>query len=68
MNFSELPPGPTRAQLRALIIETPPFAGCGPPPPYTVQTVEVINSANGRTVFALSAPPPITLVPPPVND
>jgi hypothetical protein len=71
INFGELPPGPIRAQLRAVITETPPPVGESnpfPPGPYTVQTVEVINNANGRTVFALSGPPSIRLVAPPVGD
>jgi hypothetical protein len=71
LNFGELPPGPIRAQFRALITEIPPpVDGTNPlpPGPTTVQTVEVINNANGRTVFVLSAPPAIRQLPPPVND
>jgi len=71
INYSELPPGPTRAQLRPVITENPPPIGDSnalPPGPSTVQTVEVINNANGRTVFALSGPPAIRQVPPPVPD
>jgi hypothetical protein len=71
INFSEFPPGPIRAQLRAVITEQPPPVGEGnpfPPGPTTVQSVEVINNANGRTVFALSAPTVIRQVPPPQPD
>ena len=71
INYSELPPGPVRAQLRPVITENPPPIGDSnalPPGPSTVQTVEVINNANGRTVFALSGPPAIRQVPPPVPD
>jgi hypothetical protein len=71
LSFGELPPGPVRAQFRALITEDPPPSdGTNPlpPGPSTVQTVEVINNANGRTVFALFAPPAIRQLPPPVSD
>ena len=71
INYSELPPGPTRAQLRAVITEQPPpvdGTNAFPPGPSTVQTVEVINNANGRTVFALSGPPAIRQLPPPQPD
>ena len=73
VNFSELPPGPVRAQLRAVITEQPPPINDSNqiPPPVgerIVTTVEVINNANGRTVFALSAPPSIRQVPPPVGE
>jgi hypothetical protein len=71
INFSEFPPGPVRAQLRAVITEQPPPIGDSiayPFGPYTVQTVEVINNANARTVFALSAPQAIRLVAPPTGD
>ena len=69
LNFDEYPPGPTRINLRAVVTVFPP----GPidnalPPGPIVPTVEVVNSANGRTVFALSGPPAVRQVPPPVND
>ena len=68
--FGELPPGPVRAQFRAVITEPPPTNDTNPlpPGPTTVQTVEVINNANGRTVFVLSAPPAIRQIPPPIPD
>ena len=59
ISFSELPPGPSRAQLRAVITEMPPpVAGTNPfpPGPTTVQSVEVINNANARTVFFIGNP------------
>ena len=71
INYSDLPPGPSRAQLRAVITEQPPpvdGTNAFPPGPTTVQTVEVINNVNGRTVFALSGPPANRQVPPPVPD
>jgi hypothetical protein len=69
LNFDEFPPGPTRIHLRAVVTAFPP----GPidnalPPGPIVPTVEVLNNANGRTVFALSGPPTIRQIPPPVND
>lgn len=69
LNFDEFPPGPIRIQLRAVVTVFPP----GPvdnalPPGPIVPTVEVLNNANGRTVFALSGPPTIRQIPPPVND
>jgi len=59
INFSELPPGPIRAQLRAVITEEPPPIGESnpfPPGPITVQSVEVINNANARTVLFMGNP------------
>ena len=70
LNFGELPPGPVRAQFRVVVTEVPPPVGdtnAFPPGPTTVQSVEVINNANGRTVFALSGPPAIRQVPPPTD-
>ena len=71
LSFGELPPGPVRAQFRALITEIPPPTGDSnplPPGPSTVQTVEIINNANGRTVFVLAASPASRQQPPPVPD
>jgi hypothetical protein len=71
LGFGELPPGPIRAQFRVLVTEVPPPVNDTnplPPGPSTAQTVEVINNANGRTVFALSGPPAIRQVPPPQPD
>jgi hypothetical protein len=62
----QLPPGPIRLQLRAVVnAAAPPSSNLAPP---FVSSVEVINNANGRTVFALSSPPAIRQQPPPVND
>ena len=68
LNFDEFPPGPIRIQLRAVVTALPP----GPidnalPPGPVVPTVEVLNNANGRTVFALSGPPAVRQVPPPTD-
>jgi hypothetical protein len=71
LGFGELPPGPIRAQFRVLVTEVPPPVNDTnplPPGPSTAQTVEVINNANGRTVFALSGPPAIRQIPPPIPD
>ena len=59
LNFGELPPGPIRAQLRAAITEVPPptnDSNALPPGPTTVQSVEVINNANARTVLFMGNP------------
>ena len=60
LSYDELPPGPTRLQLRAVLTVLPP----GPsktdtPPPVNdriVPSVEVINNANARTVFIIGNP------------
>jgi len=52
LNFDEFPPGPVDNAL---------------PPGPIVPTVEVLNNANGRTVFALSGPPAVRQVPPPTD-
>jgi hypothetical protein len=58
LNFDEFPPGPTRIHLRAVVTVYPPGpTDSGFPPGPTAPTVEVINNANGRTAFALSAQP-----------
>ena len=60
LDFDQFPPGPTRVQLRAIVIVIPPAAESEIPPPIgerIAATVEVINNANGRTVFALSKEP-----------
>ena len=69
-NFDEFPPGPIRLQLRAVVTEQPPptnDSNALPPGPI-VPTVEVITNATGRTVFALSGPPSVRALPPPVPD
>ena len=72
----QYPPGPTRLQLRAVVNVTPPPIGDHPPPvgdhpppvpDRIVTSVEVFNN-NGRTVFALAAPPSVRTVPPPIPD
>jgi hypothetical protein len=70
LNFDEYPPGPTRIQLRAVVTVFPPgpYDSALPPGPTVPTTVEVINNANGRTVFALSGPPAVRQVPPPTGD
>jgi hypothetical protein len=70
LNFDEFPPGPTRIHLRAVVTAFPPgpIDNALPPGPIVPTTVEVINNANGRTVFALSAPPTIRQIPPPIGD
>jgi hypothetical protein len=70
LNFDEYPPGPSRIHLRAVVTAFPPgpIDNALPPGPTVPTTVEVINNANGRTVFALSGPPAVRQVPPPVGD
>jgi len=70
----QLPPGPSRLQLRAVVNVYPP----GPtdnelPPPIgdrIVPSVEVFNNANGRTAFVMSAAPSVQRLttPPPIPD
>ena len=55
------PPGPTRIQLRAVVIVVPPPTGDSneQPPPVgerIVPSVEVFNNANGRTVLFIGNP------------
>ena len=60
LNYDELPPGPSRLQLRAVLTVLPP----GPtksdtPPPIgdrIVPSVEVINNGNARTVLFVGNP------------
>jgi hypothetical protein len=80
LNYDELPPGPIRQQLRAVIPAIlPPVADSNQEPQpigdqsppvgdRLASTVEVIANANGRTVFALSGPPAIQKVPLPTAD
>ena len=73
LDYDELPPGPSRLQLRAVVVVTPPPVGDSTeiPPPVSDRiglTVEVINNANGRTAFVLSKNPGYRQVPPPVGD
>lgn len=67
----QYPPGPSRLQLRAVVNVLPPPVSDRTelPPDPCVPSVEVFNNANGRTIFALSAPPSVQkLTPPPVGD
>jgi hypothetical protein len=74
LNYDEFPPGPSRLQLRAVVtVIPPPIADSNEDPPpigdRIVPTVEVINNANGRTAFVVSAPPAVQrLSPPPIGD
>ena len=61
IDYDQLPPGPTRAQMRPVIVVFPP----GPtdeeqPPPIgerIAATVDVINNANGRSAFVMFTSP-----------
>ena len=63
IDYDQLPPGPTRAQLRPVIVVWPP----GPtdeeqPPPIgesIAATVDVINNANGRSAFVMFTSPAV---------
>ena len=61
LNYDELPPGPVRLQLRAVIVAIPPPTNDTPPPvgDRIASTVEVINNANGRTQFAVFTHPAV---------
>ena len=78
----QFPPGPTRLQLRAVVnvfptpwVVPPPVDGVPPPvgdnpppvPDRIVTSVEIFNN-NGRTVFALAAPPSVRTQAPPIGD
>jgi len=62
-DYDTFPPGPTRAQVRAVIVAWPP----GPtdeetPPPIgdsIAATVDVINNANGRSAFVMFTSPAV---------
>ena len=59
LDYDQLPPGPSRIQVRPVITVTPPPVGdtVGTPPDGTAQSIEVINNANGRTQFAVFTHP-----------
>lgn len=59
LDYDILPPGPSLAQVRAIIVcQMPePEGGTQPPDAYRMAaTIEVINNANGRTQFVLTNP------------
>jgi hypothetical protein len=60
LNGDDFPTGAGgRIQLRAVITENPPPIGDSnpfPPGPVTVQSIEVINNANARTVLFMGKP------------
>ena len=66
VDYGELPNGPSRLQLRAVVTVTLPPDSTELPSNF-VPTVEVINN-NGRTQFAITALPAVQRVPPPVPD
>jgi hypothetical protein len=70
LSDDELPPGPSRMQVRPVVTVQPPPVPDSNAIPYdsAVPVVEVINNANGRTVFALSVLPAVQKLPPPVGD
>lgn len=61
LDYSDLPPGPIRAQIRPVVVALPP----GPtsetqnayPRDAIIPTVEIINNANGRSQFAVFTHP-----------
>ena len=59
VDYDQFPPGPSRIQLRPVISVDPPPAGDFNAIPYdsAVPMFEIINNANGRTQFAVSANP-----------
>jgi hypothetical protein len=57
LDYDELPPGPSRLQLRAVLtVQYPPGPTSELPPSPIVPSVEVINNVNGRTQFVISNP------------
>jgi hypothetical protein len=64
LNYDELPPGPVRLQLRAVIVAQAPPVGdtTAQPPPVgdlIASTVEVVNNRDGRTQFAVFTNPAV---------
>lgn len=64
VNYDELPPGPIRLQLRAVIVAIPPPTNdtTQQPPPVgdlIASTVEVISNRDGRTQFAVFTHPAV---------
>ena len=62
VDYGDLPPGPTRAQMRAVVVgqQPPPVPDSGQnpiPPGSVIATAEIINNANGRTQYALFTHP-----------
>jgi len=59
LDYDQLPPGPSRVQVRPVVVRQPPPIqdSIGIPYDSAVPMVEVINNANGRTQFAVSANP-----------
>ena len=74
LNYDELPPGPVRLQLRAVITVQPPPVNDStelPPPVHDsiAATVEVINNRDGRTVYVMSKDPGYRKIqPPPIGE
>jgi hypothetical protein len=63
LDYSDLPPGPVRVQLRPVVVSQPPPVGDSNQNPYPrdaiVPTVEIVNNANGRTQFAVFTHPAV---------
>jgi hypothetical protein len=63
VDYDRLPPSPIRLQIRPVIrVTPPPITEAGQnatPPDGTMPTVEVINSANGRSQFAVFTNPAV---------
>ena len=62
LDYDRLPPGPTRAQLRPVVVVQlpPPVHDTNAiPDDSAVTSVEVINNANGRTQFAIFTHPAV---------
>ena len=61
LDYDRLPPGPSRAQIRAVaIVQPPPVNDTNAiPKDSIVSTVEVINNANARTQFAVFTHPAV---------
>jgi hypothetical protein len=59
LDYDLLPPGPSRAQIRpVVVVQPPPITAAGQDAirhESAVTTVEVINNSNGRTQFGIYA-------------
>jgi hypothetical protein len=65
LDYSDLPPGPIRAQIRPVVVFQPPPVDDTEttltpyPPDAVVSTVEIINNANRRSEFAVFTHPAV---------
>ena len=60
LDYDQLPPSPIRAQIRPVVVATPPSGDISAlQDGVCIPTVEIINNANGRTQFAVFTNPAV---------